>query len=165
MSHKESVISWLNDAYGMEKSAIQVLEHRVKDTEGHPQMQAMIQQHLEESRRHADLVEGCIKQLGGSVSTLKGGMGTLGGAFNAVSTAAASDEMVKNALADHAYEHFEIGCYASLITAAQSIGEPQVANVCAQILQDEQRMASFYEQQIPLITEAYLSQKAREHSA
>jgi len=165
MAHRESVIAWLNDAYGMEKNAIQMLEHRVSDTKDHPRIQAMVQQHLQETRRHAEQVESCIKSLGSSVSTIKSSMGTIGGTLSSLSTGMASDEAVKNALADYSYENFEIACYTSLIAAAEAIGESQVASICNQILRDEQKMATFLLQNIPTITQEYLGQQAREHNA
>src|SRR5689334_12914341 len=99
-------------------------------------MQARIQQHLQETRRHADLVKGCIERLGGSTSALKSGMGKVSGFFQGVSTGMAKDEIVKNALADYASEHFEIASYTSLLAAALALGDQQQASVCQEILRD-----------------------------
>src|SRR3954462_7825533 len=138
MAHQETVIAWLNDAHALELNLVQVLEHRVQDTKDHPQMQMKIQQHLEQTRRHAELVKGCIERLGGSTSAVKSAMGQISGLFQGVSTGMAKDEMVKNALADYASEHFEIASYTSLIAGAQAIGDQQTAAVCRQILRDEE---------------------------
>jgi ferritin-like metal-binding protein YciE len=124
-----------------------------------------IQQHLEQTRHHAELVKGCIDRLGGSTSTVKSAMGKIGGFFQGVSTGMAKDEMVKNALSDYASEQFEIACYTSLIAAAQAIGDQQTAAVCQQILRDEEAMAQWLQQQIPMITQEFLGMQAREHGA
>jgi ferritin-like metal-binding protein YciE len=163
MSHTETVIHWLNDAHALEHNLIQVLEHRVSDTKGHPQLQAMVQRHLEETRRHAELVQGCIERLGGHTSAIKTGLANITGAVQGRSTGPAPDEMVKNALADYSAEQFEIASYTSLLAAAQMLGDQQTAAVCQQILRDEETMAQFLAQQIPMITQEYLSLRSREH--
>jgi ferritin-like metal-binding protein YciE len=165
MAHQDTVIAWLNDAHALELNLVQVLEHRVSDTKDHPHIQTRVQQHLEQTRRHAELVKGCIERLGGSTSTVKSAMGQIGGFFQGVSTGMAKDEMVKNALADYASEQFEIASYTSLIAAAQAIGDQQTATVCQQILRDEDEMARWLQQQIPIITQEFLGMQAREHGA
>ncbi len=163
MAHVDTVIAWLNDAHALENNLVQVLENHANDAKDYPQIQARIEEHLQQTRRHAELVKGCIERLGGSTSAIKTGMGKVMGAVQGLSTGPAGDELVKNALADYASEHFEIASYTSLIAAAQAIGEQEIASVCQQILRDEQDMASWLQQQIPLITQEYLGQQAREH--
>lgn len=165
MTHKETVISWLNDAHALEHNLIKVLEHRIKDTEDHPEIQNRIQQHLDETHKHVELVEHCIKHLGGNVSAIKTGMANVTGMIQGISTGPAPDEMVKNALADYSSEHLEIASYTSLVAAAQAIGEPEIAKICETILQDEKEMAQFLAQKLPAITQEYLALKAREHHA
>jgi ferritin-like metal-binding protein YciE len=163
MADQNTVTSWLNDAHALELNLVQVLEHRVNDTKDYPQIQSRIQQHLEQTRRHAELVKGCIERLGGSTSAVKSAMGQVSGLFQGISTGLAKDEIVKNALADYASEQFEIASYTSLIAAAQTIGDQQTAAVCRQILHDEEEMARWLQQQIPLITQEFLGMQAREH--
>ena len=164
MPHNELYIAWLNDAYGLEQSLVQTLERHVKDAKDHPGMQARLQQHLDETRRHADLVESCIVRLGSSTSSLKSGLSTVMGAVQGMSTGPAKDELIKNALADYSAEHFEIASYTSLLAAAQSLGDLETAQICQQILRDEEAMQAWLAQQIPLITQEMLQMQAREHN-
>ncbi len=83
MTGKELLIAWLNDAHGMENALIQVLEHQVKDAREYPQVQPKLEQHLEQTRRHAQLVKECIEALGGKTSTVKAGMASLFGQMQA----------------------------------------------------------------------------------
>jgi len=92
-------------------------------------------------------------------------MGKIGGFFQGISTGMTKDEMVKNALTDYASEHFEIACYTSLIAAAQAIDDQQTVAVCQQILHDEEAMAHWLQQQVPVITQEFLGMQAREHGA
>ena len=137
MTGKELLIEWLNDAHGMENALIQILEHQSKDAKDYPQVQAKLEQHLQQTRQHADLVKSCVENLGGSTSSVKTGMASLFGQMQALSTGAAKDKLVKNALADYAAENFEVASYTALIRAAQALGDQQTANVCQQILQQD----------------------------
>jgi ferritin-like metal-binding protein YciE len=158
MTGPDLLIAWLNDAHGMENALIQILEHQVKDAQDYPQVQAHLQMHLEQTRRHAQLVKDCVERLGGSTSALKTGMATLFGQMQAVSTGAAKDEMVKNALADYAAENFEVASYTALVTAAQALNDQQTAQVCQQILREDEAMARWLEQNLPMLVQQTLQQ-------
>lgn len=160
MTGKDMLISWLNDAHGMETSLIQVLEHQIKDAKDYPQVKTKLEQHLEQTRRHAQLVKGCVESMGGKTSTVKAGLASFFGQVQALSTGAARDEMMKNTLNDYAAECFEIASYTSLIEAAQALGEQQTAKVCQQILQDEEEMARWLHQNLPFIVQQTLREVA-----
>jgi ferritin-like metal-binding protein YciE len=164
MAHNELYIAWLNDAYATEQALIKVLENHVKDAEGHPQMQARIQQHLEETRQHGELVKGCVERLGSSPSGVKSGLASIMGAMQGISTGAAKDELVKDGIQDFAAENFEIASYQGIIAAAQFLGDMETANICGQILAQEQAMASFLQQQLPLAIQEVLQQAQASHA-
>jgi ferritin-like metal-binding protein YciE len=163
MAHNELYLAWLNDAYSLEQSLTQVLERHVADAKDYPQVQARMQQHLEETRRHAELVKSCIERLGSDTSKLKSGLATVTGAVQGMTTVVAKDDLIKNALADYSSEHLEIASYTSLISAAQTMGDLETVSICQQILRDEEAMQSWLAQQIPLITQEMLQIQAREH--
>jgi ferritin-like metal-binding protein YciE len=163
MAHDDIYMAWLNDAYGMETALVQVLQNHVKDAQDHPQMHAKIQEHLDKTRQHAELVKGCIERRGGSTSALKTGMSNLMGIMQGMSTGAAEDELVKNGITDYAAENFEIASYNALITAAQDLGDTQTASVCQQILADEQDMANWLAQHLPETVNEIISKKAAAH--
>jgi ferritin-like metal-binding protein YciE len=157
---KETLISWLNDAYALERSLVEVLENHAKDASDHPQLAQRISQHLEETKMHAERVKDCVERLGGSTSTMKTAMGKVTGFFQGMSTGAAPDELVKNALSDYAAEHFEIASYRALIVAARELGETEVARICEGILRDEEDMARFLETNLPMVIQGYLGSTA-----
>src|SRR5215212_11918572 len=160
MAHKELVIAWLNDAHAMELGIAQVLERHVEEARNHPDMQAGLQRHLEQTRRHAELVKSCVERMGGETSGLKTGMASVMGTVQGMTTKLAKDELIKNTLHDYGTEHFEIACYTSLLVAAEHLGDQQTAQICQQILGDEQAMAEFLFQQIPPTTVAMLRLEA-----
>jgi len=152
MAHRELVIAWLNDAHAMELAIAQVLEQHAEQAKDHPQMQTALQRHLEQTRRHADLVKGCVERMGGETSGLKTGMASVMGTVQGMTTKLAKDDLIKNTLHDYGTEHFEIACYTSLQAAAENLGDLETARVCGEILRDEQAMAEFLFQQIPPTT-------------
>ena len=161
MTGKDLLIAWLNDAHGMENALIQILEHQVKDAKNYPQEQSKLEQHLEQTRRHAQMVKDCIERLGGKTSTVKTGGAALFGQMQALSTGAAKDKIVKNALADYAAENFEVASYTALIRAAQELGEQQTATVCEQIRREDEEMARLIEQNLPTLVQQTMQEITR----
>lgn len=162
-AHKELLVTWLNDAYSMEQALIPVLENHAKDAEEHPEIRHRIEQHVQETRRHAEMVAECVRSLGEEVSGLKSAMGKVMGSFQSVTTGMFGDELIKNALTDYASENFEIAAYRSLLTAAEHNGDQHIAEVCREILRDEEMMAEFLIGHIPGITEDVMHERARAH--
>jgi ferritin-like metal-binding protein YciE len=161
-SPKENLVAWLKDAHALEQNVIQTLERHIDAAKDQPTMQVRMREHLQESRRHADLIEACLSRYGESISGLKETIGAVGGVMQGIATMPAADTLVKNALGDYAAEHFEIACYRSLITAARFMGDNETAQMCEGILRDEERMAAWFEQQIPLVTQEFLGLQARQ---
>src|SRR5437899_12952121 len=158
MTGKELLIAWLNDAHGMENALIQILEHQIKDAKDYPQVRPKLEQHLEQTRRHAQMVKDCIERLGGKTSTVKTGVAALFGQIQALSTGPAKDEMVKNALTDYAAENFEVASYTAIIRAAQDLNDQQTASVCEQIRQEDEEMANWILQNLPTLVQQTLKQ-------
>src|SRR5690625_3636481 len=76
--------------------------------------------------------------------------------MGALMNAASDDEVVKNAIGSYSFEHFEIASYRALIAAAEVAGEEYIAEVCRNILAEEEAMAQWVEQKLPTVTEAFL---------
>lgn len=158
---KDRLVSWLNDAYAMEQAISKVLENHVNDAKDYPLLQTQLQKHLEQTRHHGEIVKGCIERLGASTSAIKSGLADISGILVALSTGMAQDELVKNAIADYATEHFEIASYTALITAARDYGDADIVRACESIRQDEQEMAQWLEQRLPIIVQNSLRKAAQ----
>jgi ferritin-like metal-binding protein YciE len=148
---RELLVSWLNDAYAMEHAMIPVLENHAKDAGDDAEARSRMELHVEQTRRHAELVEGCLERLGSSTSALKKGAASVLGTLQSVATGMFRDEAIKNALSDYATEHFEIAAYRALAEAARQAGEADIEEVCEEIRRDEEEMASWLEERIPTI--------------
>ncbi|CAN5545065.1 hypothetical protein BH24GEM3_BH24GEM3_06450 [soil metagenome] len=149
-AENDLLLAWLNDAYAMEKAQIPILENHAKDAKDYPNIRKKDLQHLEQTRRHAEMVKSCIERLGGKPSTSKKTLGTVIGNLGSVSTGPFEDELVKNFLSDYATENLEIASYRALITAAQELGDRETARICKQILRDEEEMARWLEDNLPM---------------
>ncbi len=156
-------VSWLKDAHAMEEALIPNLENHAKDAAEYPQIQRRIQQHLEETQQHARLVRSCIERLGESPSTVKSGLGSIMGTMQSVATGLFRDEVVKNFLSDYAAEHFEIASYKALIAAAQEFGDLETVRVCQEILREDEDMAHWLDQHLPMVVQQTFRQHAQEH--
>src|SRR5690606_21981073 len=127
---KETYIAWLNDAHAMEVGLVTMLEKQAKETEGMPEMNARIKEHLEETKRHAELVKACVDRHGGSTSTGKDVLSQISSTVSGLGTSMMSDAMVKNVHSSYAAEHFEIASYQTLRAAAEELGDSETVAVC-----------------------------------
>ncbi len=152
MTEKELFISWLNDAYGTELAMIPVLENHAEDARDYPQIRARDLQHLEETRRQAERVKTLIENLGGKVSTAKTLTGKISGFGQSLTSEFFSDELIKNFLSDYAAEQLEIASYKSLIATAEHLGEHECVPVLREILAEEEAMAAWLAENIPMAT-------------
>lgn len=158
---KGQLVTWLDDAYSMERALEEVLERHAKDAEGsNTEVHERVTRHIEETRRQAETVKGCVEELGGSVSRPKKAFAKFFGAGQGMMNKPLQDTMVKNAIADYAAEHFEIASYRALIDAAEQLGEVQVAEKLRPILQQEEDMARFLEQHLTPAVHEQLGQGA-----
>lgn len=149
MNENELLISWLNDAYGMENSLIETLEEHEKAAAQYPKIQAKIQEHLNLTKGHAEKIQALIGQLNGDVSALKKIGAIVMGNIQGIAGRVFDDAIVKNSIAEFAAENFEIASYSAIIALAESFGENNVADVCQGILADEQEMADWLDTNLP----------------
>jgi ferritin-like metal-binding protein YciE len=153
---RADLMSWLSDAHAMEMQAIQLLENQAQRIETYPELHRRIVEHLEETRSQLEKLERCIEDHGGTPSSLKdtgamfmANMQALGGAFMA-------DEVIKGSIVSYTFEHLEIGCYRSLIGAAEELGETETARACTEILRQEEAMAGWLEQRLPELSREFV---------
>lgn len=160
MTDKDVLTHWLRDAYAMERGLEITLKKQAENAELSAAMRQRAEAHLEETRRHAEMVKHCLESLGSDVSAIKTGMGRVMETLKGMGTVFARDERVKDALAAYASEHFEIACYKALRVAARELGEHQVVAACDRIIPDEVRMADWLDENLPAVVTSYLHEAA-----
>lgn len=157
---EENLMAWLRDAHAMETQAVQMLEGQAQRLENYPELRAKAQEHMEQSRLQAEMLEHCIERRGGSVSGFKEAAAGFMGNMQALSGLFITDEVMKGSIASYTFEHFEIANYRSLIAAAEQVGDQQTRDTCEEILRQEEAMASWLEQHLPEVTRQYLQRDA-----
>ena len=157
---RENLATWLRDAYAMEGQAIELLEGQIKRLEHYPQAQPRLREHLEETKAQQAAIEQCLARLGESPSSLKAATMRIGANIQGFLHGLAGDEVLKHALGSHAFEQFEAGCYLSLSAAAETAGEPGIAETCNRLMAQEQAMAAWLWEQIPALTTTFVERDA-----
>lgn len=156
------LVQYLNEAYGKEKELETALQAHIGMTT-RAAYKKRLRQHLTETKRHAREVERRLKQLGGARRTLATGAAAqivgrasaaAEGTLHAIRGTGKQEEMLKNAKTEYADEHEEIATYTALETLAEALGDSDTAKLARAIRREEQRMASFLERQIPVLTKA-----------
>jgi ferritin-like metal-binding protein YciE len=136
----EQLRKYLADAHAIEEQAIALLE-RAPESSKEAQLIAVYEEHLVETREHAELVEARLKALGGDPSTLKDAALRLGALQWGAFFRAHPDTPGKLAAFAYAFEHLEIGGYEQLKRVAERAGDEQTARIAEEILVQERAAA------------------------
>ena len=153
---EKSLTYWLRDAHAMEIQVALVLSTAAPRIENYPELKERLEVHVAQSRRHADLIGRCLERHGGT-STLKDMLGRWIGLTQTLSGVFVSDEIVKASMASYVLEGMEIAAYKILMAAAEHCGDEETKRVCESILREEEEMARWLGERLPLITREYLS--------
>ena len=136
----EQLRKYLADAHAIEQQAITMLE-KAPELSGDSPLNHLYEEHLVETREHAELVKERLDALGGDPSSIKDAamrMGALnwGGFF-----AGHPDTAGKLAAFTYAFEHLEIGGYEQLKRVALRAADETTAAMADRIL-DQERTAA-----------------------
>jgi len=148
---------YLADAHAIEQQAIEMLS-KAPELGGDTQLSHLYEEHLVETREHAEMVKARLDALGGDNSTLKD-LAMRMGALNWGSFFAAHpDTPGKLAAFTYAFEHLEIGGYEQLKRVARRAGDEATATTAEQILTQErtaaERIAGMFDEAVTASLEA-----------
>lgn len=158
-SADERLDEWLRDAHAMEEQAERMLETQARRIENYPEMKTEVERHLQETRRHAEMLQRCIERRGTTTSAIKDATGKFTAMMQGLAGMFTSDEVVKNCMAGYTFEHFEISAYRILVAAAEHANDPETQQVCETILREEEAMADYLHESLPSITQEYLARE------
>lgn len=137
---QEQLRKYLADAHAIEEQAIQLLERGPKMA-GSPTLAELYEEHLAESRDHAELIQERLTALGGDPSTLKDAALRLGALNWGAFFQGHPDTPGKLAAFAYAFEYLEIGGYEQLKRVAQRAGDEEAVRIVEQILGEERAAA------------------------
>lgn len=162
---RDHLIDGLQNAHAVEAQAMSLLKMQIGRLENYPEMLPRLQDHLRETEQQSANLERCLQSLGSDFSSLKDAATKLAAIMQGMFHMAATDEVLKNTFTSHSFERFEAAAYQSLIKMAEVANEPEVARVAREHLAQEEAMADWVFQNIPLITEKYLLRSAAGQTA
>ena len=156
------LIQYLTEAHGKEKELEVALEAHI-GMATRDAYKKRLKAHLKETKSHARQVEQRLRKLGGADriaktvgDRLSQGVAMAKGPLHAARGTSAEEKELKNAKTEYSEEHEEIATYTAIETLATELGDKETAKVARQIRREEERMASFLEKQIPLLTKAVI---------
>ncbi len=156
----EVFISGLKNAHAMEKQALSIMQPQLNRLEHYPDVSAMLERHIRETEGQIERIDDILAGLDEGASGLKDTMLSFSGSMAAMGHTVAPDEILKNSMANFAFENFEIAAYTSLITTARLSGASSAVPLLEQNLEEERRMAEWLAQNIDAVTERFIMLKA-----
>jgi ferritin-like metal-binding protein YciE len=153
MTDKNDLISMLIEALGMEKKTIEILEDRADRIRNHPEVVERFKKHIKETSWQIAQLENSVRQLGGEAS-LSGETGRNG--IAEIGALLASGEVIRNSIANSAFERFEMAVYSRIAEAAELAGEHEISRICSTIQRQEETMAEWLEEHLATTPLVYL---------
>jgi len=153
----EQLNKYLADAHAIEAQALTLLA-KGPAIAGASDLARAFEEHLEETKRHEQLIDGRLQARGAGSSKIKDAALALGALNWGGFFAAQPDTPAKLAGFAYAFEHLEIGAYELLRRVAQRAGDSETAAVADTILAQERAAAtkihSLFEQALDAALEA-----------
>jgi ferritin-like metal-binding protein YciE len=137
---EEQLRKYLADAHAIEEQAEQFLERAASMT-GDTPLAKLFEEHLEETRKHAELIEERLEALGGDPSSLKDALMRMGALNWAEFFHGHPDTPGKLAAFAYAFEHLEVGGYEQLKRVAERAGDAETVKTVETILGEERTAA------------------------
>ena len=152
---QELFITGLKNAHGVEHQALQLMDRQIEHLANYPEVEQMLRVHRAETEQQIQRIDGLLDGFGTSASAVKDAVLSFTGNMAALAHVFTPDEIIKNSLANHAFENFEIAAYTSLLTMADMGGYSHATPLLQQSLGEEQRMAKLVLETVPTITRKY----------
>lgn len=157
---RDIFIVGLRNQHAVENQAIELLERQIGRLENYPEMVSRMKEHLRESKEQARRIEEILSGLGTSHSSMKDTAQSILGNLMALGHTVAPDEVLKNTLANFAFENYEIAGYVSLLTLAEAAGVDRAKVALNESLREEERMAQWIQDHIGPTTLRYVERTA-----
>ena len=163
---QKKVVQYLGEAQASEDALVRVLQSQIAMTPRGTYRTAL-EQHLRQTREHADRVGQRRRELGhggnpltyavGAVESVVGQALALGKApFDLLRGSGGEEKVLKNAKDACASEALEIATYTAIERLARAVGDDETARLAASIRSDEQKMLERVLREIPKLTDAVI---------
>ncbi len=154
---RETFVTGLKNAHALEQQALALMDRQVEHLANYADVEQSLRMHRGETERQITRLETILESLGESPSALKDFALNMGGNLAALSHTFAPDEIIKNSLANYAFESFEVATYTALITMAEEGGFDEAIPLLQETLREEQQMQALVAKVLPTIVRKYLT--------
>jgi ferritin-like metal-binding protein YciE len=148
-------VTGLRNAHAMENEALSIMTPQLERIRNYPQVADRLRQHIDETHAQIGRLDRLLQSMRESTSALKDTALSIMGSVAALGHTPASDEILKNSLANFAFENYEIAAYKSLLAMAELGAEGEATELLRQSLAEEQAMARWLDENIGPITLQY----------
>ncbi len=162
---RDVFLTGLKNAHAMENQALSIMRPQLERLEHYPDVAAKLDEHIRETEGQVARLDEILGGVGESASSLKDTVLSAFGNMASLGHATAGDEILKNSIANFAFENYEIGAYTSLIASARASGDTAAVPLLEQNLDEERRMADWIESNIASVTDAYIALASRGEKA
>jgi ferritin-like metal-binding protein YciE len=163
MQNRDLVLGWLNNIHTMEVEISKILDQHINDANNFPDLQKQIKQHRETTMRQTKRVEKVITNLGGTIEEASPETReTIINMENTIPKELNSHKPVKNATYEYALENYEIAQYKVLTEIGRRLNLKDVVRLSDQNINEEEFMASYLKNQIPVLMDKYLIKEDKE---
>ena len=161
---QDKIVQYLNEAHATELALVRDLQAQIAMTPS-GRYRKGLEQHLQETRLHAQRVEERLGELAQGSNPLQLGVGVFQSVagqalalakapLNLVRGSGGEEKVLKNAKDSCAAEALEIATYTSLARLASAVGDQKTERLAKSVLEDEQRMLKRVLDEIPRLTDA-----------
>jgi ferritin-like metal-binding protein YciE len=154
---RDLFVTGLTNAHAVEKQALSIMTPQVSRIVNYPEVADRLRLQIEETTAQIARLDEILDGFATSGSALKDMGLSMSGSMAAIVHSAAGDEIVKNSFANYAFEHFEIAAYKSLLVMGEDGGFPNALPLLRQSLAEEEAMATWIDESLPMVTRRYAS--------
>jgi len=158
-------VTGLKNAHAMENQAVSIIKPQLKRIENYPQVARRLEQHLQETENQMKRIEDILGSLNEDHSAMKDWMLSAGGSMAAIGHSMADDEILKNSIANFAFENYEIAAYNSLLIMAEMGGFQSAMAALRENLSEEENMARWLSENLREVTAEFVTRREAGESA
>lgn len=152
---RELFVTGLVNLHAVEKQALSIMTPQAARIEHYPEIADRLRLHIDETNAQIARLDEILGGLDAGGSFLKDAALGLSGGMAAMVHTVAGDEILKNSFANYAFEHFEIAGYRSVLVLAEDGGFSQALPLLRQSLDEEEDMARWIGESLPMVTRRY----------
>jgi len=153
---RDVFVTGLKNAHAVENQALALMDRQIERARIFTEVADRLKAHRLETEGQIVRLETLLSGFDEKPSGLKDAALSLGGNLAALGHSFAEDEILKNALANYAFENFEVASYRALILLAESGGYAEAYDPLRATLEEEARMARWVDESLPRLVEKHL---------